>query len=362
MSRERAVQRRVLFITNYPTPYRVKFFNELAKYVDLHVTYEGRASAYRNASWYQDNEYRHEFDVLQDRHTGLLGQAAALRRHVLSTRYDLVIVGCYNDPLGALAIRTLRAARQRFAINVDGEFFRAGFVKGLVRKGLLAHADAYLIAGKHTGALLRREVGASKVFPYRFASFDRGELNKAAQNPWVGGGEWLCVGRYEEYKGIDVLVDAMGRFSDQTLTLVGSNERSDELESLVRAKNRSNIRVIPYLDKKVLNRLYHTCSALVLPTRQECWGLVVNEAASFGAPIVSTRGSGAALEFLSETAPQLLAEPGDSASLAGCMETFLDLSYSEVIEYSSRLRAIAQEYSTEAMVQDHLAAIRAILT
>ena len=37
---------------------------------------------------------------------------------------------------------------------------------------------------------------------------------------------------------------------------------------------------------------------LLLSSNKECWGLVINEAASFGCPIISTNGSGAANEFL----------------------------------------------------------------
>ena len=33
-------QKRVLFITNYPSPYRVQFFNELGKHCNLTVTFE----------------------------------------------------------------------------------------------------------------------------------------------------------------------------------------------------------------------------------------------------------------------------------------------------------------------------------
>lgn len=55
---------------------------------------------------------------------------------------------------------------------------------------------------------------------------------------------------------------------------------------------------------------------LILPTRQECWGLVVNEAASFGTAVISTNGSGAAVEFLFEKYPFLLAEPDNDENLA----------------------------------------------
>ena len=36
--------KKVLFIVNIPSPYRVSFFNELGKYCDLTVLFEKRAS------------------------------------------------------------------------------------------------------------------------------------------------------------------------------------------------------------------------------------------------------------------------------------------------------------------------------
>ena len=46
--------KRVLFLTNYPSPYRVRFFDELGKYVDLTVLFADRIEdkKHRNASWY----------------------------------------------------------------------------------------------------------------------------------------------------------------------------------------------------------------------------------------------------------------------------------------------------------------------
>lgn len=45
---------RVLYMTNYPAPYRVDFFNELGKYCDLTVSYEERpeSQTHRDSSWF----------------------------------------------------------------------------------------------------------------------------------------------------------------------------------------------------------------------------------------------------------------------------------------------------------------------
>ena len=42
---------KVLFVTNLPSPYRVDFFNELGKKVDLTVCYERRNSSERDEKW-----------------------------------------------------------------------------------------------------------------------------------------------------------------------------------------------------------------------------------------------------------------------------------------------------------------------
>jgi len=73
------------------------------------------------------------------------------------------------------------------------------------------------------------------------------------------------------------------------------NDAEDLREDLI---FEANLMSLP--EDKELEEEYKTCAMLVLPTRQECWGLVINEAASFGMPIVSTWGSGAAVEFLSK--------------------------------------------------------------
>ena len=43
--------KKILYITNIEVPYRVKFFNELAKYCDLTVLYERSKSSNRDGSW-----------------------------------------------------------------------------------------------------------------------------------------------------------------------------------------------------------------------------------------------------------------------------------------------------------------------
>lgn len=46
---------KILFITNIPSPYRVDFYNELAKFVDLTVIFEARRAKGIRFSWNDNN-------------------------------------------------------------------------------------------------------------------------------------------------------------------------------------------------------------------------------------------------------------------------------------------------------------------
>lgn len=80
----------------------------------------------------------------------------------------------------------------------------------------------------------------------------------------------------------------------------------------------------------------------------------MNEAAACGCPVVSTWGSGAAVEFISRDYPQFLAELGSAASLALAVGEFTSRPEGEKREYSAFLRRKAAEYTIEATVDVHM--------
>ena len=43
--------KKVLFVVNLPSPYRVSFFNELGKLCELTVLFEGHTATDRDAGW-----------------------------------------------------------------------------------------------------------------------------------------------------------------------------------------------------------------------------------------------------------------------------------------------------------------------
>lgn len=334
--------KKVLYLTNIEVPYQVRFFNELAKHCCLTVLYESRACQHRDPRWAKSEEkhYRAEYlgkDMLP----------------ILWETYDTVILGCYHTPLQVLAASFLRLRNVPYVINLDGEPYLEGKgIKAKCKRILLSGGTAYLTAGERAARSLRTVAADRRVVPYYFSSLTGKEVCRAISQERRGR-TILVVGQYFPYKGLDVALEAARMDHSLRYRFVGMGARKEKF----RKENPipENVELVPFLPREDLEREYQHCAMLVLPSRQECWGLVVNEAASFGMPVVSTWGSGAAVEFLSEQYPQYLAKPGDPEDLLRCIRSCF---FSEEKEaYSRYLQSKGAQYNLEHSVQIHLEAL-----
>ncbi len=336
--------KRVLYLSNIQVPYRVRFFNELAKSCDLTVGYQSRGSQSRDNAW-AASEASH-FRVVY--FPKLLGE--------IGSSYDCVIIGCYTSPVQILAMGLRKLLGKSYILNLDGEGFLAeNSWKNRCKRFLLSGADGYLVAGEQAARNLRPFVEGKSITVYRFSSLTEAEIasHREAAARCRRDERILVVGQYFPYKGLDVALKAAAMDAAHEYLFVGMGNRSGKF--LKEQTIPANVQVIPFLQKQELEALYQSCALLVLPSRQECWGLVVNEAASYGMPVVSTWGSGAAAEFLGERYPQYLAKPGDAEDLLRCIRRWF--SSLEKEEYSAFLLEKSKDYYIGQNVQAHFQTI-----
>lgn len=351
---------RVLYLTNIHNPYRDKFYNQLGRHCKLTVLFEKKNDSSRDMSWFETEGERGYREIyIPD------GEKSFVSKTILETvrqDWDFVIVGCFNSPRQAVAAIYMQHKRIPYAINSDGMIFDAcNRLKLIIRNRVLRGANAYLVAGEQAINSLRRVVGNTYIQPYPFGSLTKSETaGRNAISANRVNTTILSVGQYKRYKGLDVLLDAAALLPDFKFRIIGMGNRQAEFEYLIAEKGLNNVETIAFLKPEELALEYASAGMFVLPSRQECWGLVVNEAASCGCPIVSTWGSGAAVEFLSERYPQFLARPGDAGSLARAMRECLEMGEPEREEYRSYLKEKAGEYTIEAMVDAHMELLRRV--
>jgi glycosyltransferase involved in cell wall biosynthesis len=140
----------------------------------------------------------------------------------------------------------------------------------------------------------------------------------APERPW--GGRLLCLGRLDERKGVDVVVDALGSLPrDVRLSVVGGGDpavAADLRARAVRLGVADRLELRDAVDRDALPALFREHDALVFPVRwSEPFGLVPLEAMSFGRPVVSTAVGGQA-EYLRDRENALVVPVDDPAAVA----------------------------------------------
>ena len=292
--------KKVLYISNIEVPYRNVFFNILSEKVKLTVLYEMKKSSNRDDKWSSSIKPKYEINYLNGIKTDTENCFdIGILKYIFSKKYDKVVIGCYNSPSQMLAIILMRLFRKKYMLNLDGEYFFDGpGIKNKIKRFFIKGADEYLIAGEKAGEILSKYVPKEKVHPYYFSSLTKKELEENAKHMNKNiNNKVLVVGQYFDYKGLDIALEVAKL--DQTIEyrFIGSGKKSDLLQQKVNEMNLKNVEIIPFLPKEELYKEYQECKCLLLPSRKECWGLVINEAASFGCPIIASNGSGAAREF-----------------------------------------------------------------
>lgn len=135
----------------------------------------------------------------------------------------------------------------------------------------------------------------------------------------------LYVGQFIHRKGVDVLLRAFKKLHDShaTLLLVGYGEDLDIYKAMIATLGIERVQIISGESKNNVADYYALADCFVLPSREETWGLVVNEALSAGVPVVvSDRvGSGADLVIEGKTGYIFQSENVDQLAdrLATCL-------------------------------------------
>ena len=118
---------KVLFLTNVPAPYRVNFFSELGKYVDLTVVYERKTASDRNKKWKSDTKENFNEIYLKSKIIGSDNSISfGVIKFLKKNQFDHIIIGQYSTFTAIIAILYMKIHKIPFIINSDGGFINYG--------------------------------------------------------------------------------------------------------------------------------------------------------------------------------------------------------------------------------------------
>lgn len=358
---------KILFYTNIPSPYRVDFFNELGKYCELTVLFEINSSTERDDAW-------KEFTF--DKFNGIILKGIRTRNDAafcpqivayLKKTYDHIVVTQIASVTAIWAVAYMRFKGIKYAYEGDGGF--SGNITGMkaaIKRYIIGNAE-YCFSTSATFDEYCRIYGAKerKIYRYPLTSINENEL----LNSPLSIGEkkelrkllniteeqvLLSVGQYIYRKGFDLLLEMAHTLpANVGIYIIGGTPTPEYLE-LKERWSLEHVHFVEFMKKDQLSLWYQAADVFVFPTREDIWGLVVNEAMANGLPVVSTDRCLAAVEMIEDGKNGYIVPVNNVLEMQQAVNVLLcgHELYQSMSE--NALETIRTKYTIEKMVQEHL--------
>ncbi len=260
-------------------------------------------------------------------------QFAALRR------CDWVLVGIgYNEPDIIALSWALAACGVRVVVLSESKFddFPRSSGHELV-KGLILRSYRAAIVGAQRQIDYMRFLGFDRrpVLPgYDTVGLDRvramGGGVAAPDGQPYGARAFVFIGRFVPKKALPDLVDGYAAYVRQAaaprrLILVGSGPEEAAIRQRADDHGIAHLIDFPgFLGPEAVARILADGLALVLPSTEEQWGLVVNEALAFGLPVIVSAAVGSRDVLVRNLDNGFVIEPGSPEGLGLAMARLAD--------------------------------------
>lgn len=359
--------KKILFLTTYAAPYRVAFFDELGKKADVTVLFSDRKEnqTHRSRDWFVDGNGF--FRGVQLEKCIFSRNGKHLCTDVLDwlkQPWDEIVLCGYSCPTVMLAMAYLRLRRIPFWMEVDGGLIRKDSrLKYAFKKLLVSSASGWLSSGRATTEYLVH-YGANReaVVEYPFSSLHDRDIPAAVPTPQEKaairreleleeGRMILSIGQFIHRKGFDILLQAAKQLPEDVKIHIVGGQPTQEYQELCRELGLTNICFDGFMKKQTLIRYYQASDLFVLPTREDIWGLVINEAMAYGLPVITTDRCVAGLDLVENGVNGYIVPVGDVQALADSMNLALVSDMNEMGR--SSLRKI-QGYTIENMARVHM--------
>ena len=316
---------KLALLTEIPAPYRISLFNAMAARddVDFRVLFLARADPRHGFYDLHESEWKFEHRFLRGRSLRRGGRWVVLNRGVLGElrrfRPDVVGVGGWNEPAFWQALAYCKARRRPLLVWIESTARDArseALPLELARRAMIRGAAGAFVPGTASAEYARAlGVPADRIALAPNAVdaklFEQASVDRTGRATCT----FLYAGRLDPEKGLDTLLRAFAHVPGE-LALAGSGSEQERLRAL--APDR--VRFLGPLDRDAMLRAYAEADVFVLPSRSEPWGMVLNEAAAAGLPLVATEEVGAARDLIEEGVNGFVVPADDEAALSSALE------------------------------------------
>jgi glycosyltransferase involved in cell wall biosynthesis len=262
----------------------------------------------------------------------------AIINRLRNGRFDAVLIHGHQYSTMLMAVFAAKLTKTAKLMRSETHLkLRRSPIKLFLRKLLLMpyyrQFDAFLAIGSLNASFYKAfQVPMEKIFivpyavdnqffarPRETLNDQREEIRKAYNLPQKKP-VILFVSKLQERKHPLHLLKAYALLSeegsDASLVFVGSGEQEETLENFVKQNNVPDVTFLGFRNQKELPLLFSISDLFVLPSENEPWGLVINEAMAAGLPIIATQEIGAVPDLVHDNVNGFTYPAGDIQALS----------------------------------------------
>ena len=163
----------------------------------------------------------------------------------------------------------------------------------------------------------------------------------------------ITVGQFIYRKGFDILLNAWALCDKEYELYIIGAEPTKEYIDIKDRLHLKNVHFEGFKTKEELKCYYQAADLFVLPTREDIWGLVVNEAMANGLPVITTDHCVAGIELVQNGENGYIVPTEDCNSLA---ERIMQILGDDELCYQMGRNSLIKirEYTIEKMAKTHM--------
>lgn len=364
----------VVIITNAPAPYRVAFFQYIQKKesdYNFHIVY---ASQNRDIGrqWHVSEEELGNHSFLEckvitikkrydDRRIVL---SVGIAKRLAELKPDIVICMEYNVTI-LQAVHWCRTHHIPFISWSDGTANSEKNISGMqrrFRKYVIKRAAGFISSSTAT---MEHQIsfGAKRELMHKsLLTVDIKKYLREKPGDYRPGKTLLYVGSMIGRKGLDLLMPALALVDPQIkLVIVGEGSEENALrEQITELGLTERIQFKGFLEGDAITECYENSDVFIIPTREDCYGLVILEAMCASLPVIASKYADGAFDIMQDGVHGKIVDPYQTEELAQAIEEmFADAEQLKIMQKASYERA--KEFNFPQVAKGFYEALDAII-
>ncbi len=337
--------KKVLLLMNMISPYRIPIFNAISERGNFYFKVIALAEREKNREWkLSENKIKFDYQILPGWHWFIWGKKREIAIHLnrgifrrlLEYKPDVIITSGYDDLAYWQAFLYCKIFGKKFILWNGTTLLSAGSIKGIrgrLKKIIIRGADRYIAYGtkakeylEYFGAKSERIFISTNTvdmecFGGRVVEF-RNKDSFLRERKLYPKYLLLYIGQLINRKGIIQVLRALDILGDQEIGfyIIGSGPEENKLRDFCKEKKLKNVFFEGFKQQKELIKYYAFSDIFILPSFEEVWGLVVNEALASGIYVLCSKYAGASYDLIKEGWNGEIFDPNNIAEIVNLIK------------------------------------------